>query len=413
MPVDPELLEILACPNCKTKVDLVKGGTALKCPKCHRVYPIKDDIPVMLIESDDRAICDPRSILLLRLRLIGDVVFTTPLIRGLRRAYPAARISYLVEEAAAPIVRHNPHLDAVIVIPRQRGWRRLRDDVALARRLRRERFDVAIDLHGGPRSAWLTWLSGARERIGYDIRGRRWMYTRIVSRARELRPSHSVVNQWDLLQAIPGWREGAASRERDGVEILLEPEADVRMRGRLTDAGVRPDDTLVLLHVSAGNPFRRWPETFFEDTIVALVTGHPDRAVVLSSGPSDRAAALRIAAAARQRLRESDGRVVDLGEFDLAELRALIQRSRLFIGGDTGPLHIAAATATPVVGIYGPTLSARSAPWRSAQTTIISVEQEDLTCRPCDQRSCVHGDFRCLTRLIPDRVIAAAEQALR
>ena len=112
MAVDPELLEILACPNCKTPVTLVKNGTALKCATCHRVYPIKDDIPVMLI---DEATIEPMSfarlkILLVRLRQIGDVVFTTPAIRALRERFPDAHITYLVEPAAAPVVANQSAL---------------------------------------------------------------------------------------------------------------------------------------------------------------------------------------------------------------------------------------------------------------------------------------------------------------
>lgn len=351
-------------------------------------------------------------ILLVRLRLIGDVVFTTPLLRALRRAYPDARIAYLVEPEAAPVVQHNPHLDEVIVAPRTRGLRRLADDLALGRRLRRERFDLVLDLHGGPRSAWLTWASGARERIGYDIDGRRWMYTRIVARARELRPRHSVLNQWDLLAAIPGWPGGAADATRDRVEMALDAAADTRMAERLVRAGVGAGDELVVLHVSAGNPFRRWPEAFFAETAAALAAGTPRRRLVFSSGPSDREAASRIAADARRRLGADADRIIDLGEFDLQELRALIGRSRLFVGGDTGPLHIAASTVTPIVGIYGPTLAARSAPWRPAAVATFSIERDDLPCRPCDQRTCAPGDFRCLTQLMPGAVIAAAERAL-
>jgi heptosyltransferase-1 len=347
-----------------------------------------------------------------RLRLIGDVVFTTPLIRALRRAYPEARIAYLVEPDGAPVVLHNPHLDEVIIAPRTRGVRRIADDLALARRLRRERFTLVLDLHGGPRSAWLTWASGAPERIGYDIKGRRWMYTRIARRARELRPRHSVLNQWDLLEAIPGWSGGRADETRDRVEMALEATADARMEARLARAGVTGQDDLVVLHVSAGNPFRRWPEGCFAETAAALAAAHPRRRVVLSSGPSDRDAATRIAADARVRLGTDAGRIIDLGEFDLQELRALIGRSRLFVGGDTGPLHIAASTMTPVVGIYGPTLAARSAPWRPSTIPTFAVEQPDLPCRPCDQRACAPGDFRCLTQLTAASVIAAAEQAL-
>ena len=351
---------------------------------------------------------------MVRLRLIGDVVFTTPLIRALRRAYPDARIAYLVENEAAPVVRHNPHVDEAIIAPRTRGVRRLADDLTLARRLRRERFDLVLDLHGGPRSAWLTWTTGASERIGYDITGRKWMYTRVVSRARELRPRHSVRNQWDLLEAIPGWTEGAPDETRDPVEMALDVDADHRLAERLTAAGVTTADELIVLHVSAGNPFRRWPEAFFAETAAALAAGNPRRRLVFSSGPSDREAAARIAAEARGRLGAAAGRIIDLGEFDLQELRALIGRSRLFVGGDTGPLHIAACTATPVVGIYGPTLPARSAPFRApaAATFSLDIPVAELACRPCDQRACAPGDFRCLTRITPARVIAAAEQAL-
>jgi lipopolysaccharide heptosyltransferase II len=354
-------------------------------------------------------------ILLVRLRLIGDVVFTTPLVRALRRAYPGATIAYLVEAEAAPVVEHNPHLDEVIVVPRRRGARRIADDLALARRLRQERFDLVLDLHGGPRSAWLTWASGAGERIGYDIKGRRWMYTRTVHRPRELRPRHSVRNQWDLLEAIEGWPGGAPDDRLDRVEMALEPGADARMAARLARAGVADGDELIVLHVSAGNPFRRWPEPFFAETAAALAAGSPRRRLGFSSGPSDREAASRIAADARGRLGADAGRIIDLGEFNLHELRALIDRSRLFVGGDTGPLHIAASTLTPIVGIYGPTLAARSAPWRPSSAATFSIETAvaELPCRPCHQRVCVHGDFRCLTRLMPDRVIAAAEQALR
>ena len=348
----------------------------------------------------------------MRLRLIGDVVFTTPLVRALRREYPAARLVYLVEADAAAIVRHNPHLDEVIVAPRTRGLRRVVDDLELAKQLRRRRFDIAIDLHGGPRSGWLALASGARERIGYAIPGRTWMYTRAVPRARELRPRHSVVNQWDLLEALPGWRGGEPRPDRDAVEMPLDAAADARMASRLAQAGIREDDDLIVVHVSAGNRFRRWPEASFVRLVIDLARKGANRRVAVSSGPSDSEAVARIAATAREQLGACGSRVVDLGEFDLQELRALIGRSRLFVGGDTGPLHIAAATNTAIVGIYGPTLSAQSAPWRDRELPTESIELRDLPCRPCDQRRCTPGDFRCLTRLAPDAVIDAAERAL-
>jgi lipopolysaccharide heptosyltransferase II len=351
-------------------------------------------------------------ILLIRLRLIGDVVFTTPIPRALKRAFPGSRITYLVEPAAAPVVTGNPHLDEVIIAPRPAGLARIVADLRLARQLRRARYDLVLDLHGGPRSAWLAWATGAPQRIGYVIQGRTWMYTRSVARPRALRRRHSVANQWDLLEAIDGWPLGGPEPALDPVEMAPDPPAAARIEERLRAAGVASDAELIVAHVSAGNPFRTWPEPAFASLVYGLALASPRRRIVLSSGPSDRAAATRIAEAARKALGESADRVVDFGEFDLAELRALVERSRLFVGGDTGPLHIAATTATPIVGIYGPTEAVRSAPWRDPRVPTEAVEVAGLPCRPCDQRICEPGDFRCLTTLRPEDVLSAAERAM-
>ncbi|HEX6974996.1 MAG TPA: glycosyltransferase family 9 protein [Vicinamibacterales bacterium] len=354
------------------------------------------------------------NILLIRLRLIGDVVFTTPIPRALKRVFPQARIAYVVEPAAAPVVEGHPFIDEVIVAtPPRSGVKRVLADLALARRLRRGRYDLAIDLHGGPRSSFLAWASGAPQRIGYDIQGRSWMYTRIVERPRELRPRHSVLNQWDLLQAIDGWPALAPDPAENRVEMAPDEAATASVERRLREAGIDRSHELIVAHVSAGNPFRRWPEPAFTRLVAGLASGSPARRIILSSGPSDREAANRIAAAARQELGRAADRVVEFGEFGLAELRALVERSRLFVGGDTGPLHIAATTATPIVGIYGPTESVRSAPWRDARLRTESVEINGLPCRPCDQRVCEPGDFRCLTTLRPEDVLSAAERALQ
>jgi lipopolysaccharide heptosyltransferase III len=353
-------------------------------------------------------------VLLIRLRLIGDVVLSTPVIRALRRAFPDATLTYLVERDAAAVVAGNRDLDRIIAVERTRGLQRVLDDAKLAWQLRRDRYDVVIDMHGGPRSSWLALATGAGQRIGYDMPGRQWMYTRTIPRARELRPRHSVLNQWDLLEGIEGWPGDAADPARDAVAMPVDPEADRRIVVRLRSAGVAPGHQLIVLHVSASNPFRRWPEPAFAEVVASLVSQSPDRRVILSSGPSDRLAADRIVAAARALLpAAARSQVIDFGEFDLAELRALVERSVLFIGGDTGPLHVAATTATPIVAIYGPTLPARSTPWRNPSIPSESIEIADLPCRPCDQRVCAPGDYRCLTTIKPADVVVAAERMLR
>lgn len=348
-------------------------------------------------------------ILLIRLRLIGDVVFTTPTIHALRRRYPDAHLTYLVESHAATVVRGNPDLDDVIVTPRRRGVARLRDDLVLAKRLRRDAFDIAIDFHGGPRSGWLTWASGAPMRIGYTIRGRTWMYTHPVPRPADLAPRHSVVNQWDLLAPL-GF--DAPDPVRDPVQMPDDPIAAEAIDRRLGAAGISEATPIVVVHVSAGNAFRRWPAESFERLLVELAGHDTSRRIIVTSGPSDTAVVQRITEAARRRLGSLAVAVPDVGEFDLAELRALIARSAVYIGGDSGPVHVAATTTTPIVELLGPTLPERSRPWRDPKWYAETLDVGALSCRPCRQRHCVPGDFRCLVGLSPDRVIEAAERAI-
>ena len=350
------------------------------------------------------------NILLVRLRLIGDVVFTTPALRAIRRHFPDAHITYVVEEGSAPIVARNPHLDEVVVATSPRARGRLRADLALIRRLRRQRYDLAIDFHGGPRSSLITWLSGARERIGFDVFGRSWMYTTRVPRPRVLRPRHSVISQWDVLAPL-----GIAppSPDTDPTEMPESAVAAASVTRRLADAFIRADNPIVIVHVSAGNPFRRWPASSFVELVCRLAASDPRRRIILTSGPSDTAAASAVAEDARQRLAPHERlSVVQCGEFDLDELRALIGRAALYIGGDSGPLHIAGTTAVPVVGLYGPTLPVRSQPYRDASLISEAAEVQGLPCRPCDQRRCEPGDFRCLTRISAESVAALAERAL-
>jgi lipopolysaccharide heptosyltransferase II len=349
-------------------------------------------------------------ILLVRLRLIGDVVFTTPAIGALRRRFPAARLTYLAEAQAAPVVRHHPALDDIIIVERPRGLARLAYDAGLARRLRSAGFDVAIDFHGGPRSGFLTWASGAPERIGYDLPGRRWCYTTRVPWTRSLTPPrHSVLNQWDLLAPLG---VEPPDRARDAVVMPVDAESDARVAARLRASGITDGSPIVVMHVSAGNPFRRWPPASFAIVAAELARDDRRRRVIITSGPSEGAAAEAVAGEARRLAGEAADGIVRTGEFDLAELRSLVGRAALYIGGDSGPLHIAATTPAPIVALFGPTLPERSMPWRDPAIGAIAVDAGPLPCRPCHQRQCVPGDFRCLTAISPTMVLSAARTLL-
>lgn len=338
-------------------------------------------------------------------------MFTTPAIRGLRRQFPDARLDYLVEGAAAPIVRHHPDLTQVIEIARPRGLARLTYDLALARRLRRERYDLALDFHGGPRSAWLVRATGAPRRIGYDIPGRRFCYTtRVPWHPSLVPPRHSVLNQWDLLTPLG---IGAPDPARDPVVMTPGPAARDSAAALLVTAGVPPEAPLVVLHVSASNPFRRWPRESFAAVAAALARQDPRRRIMITAGPSEAGAAAAVAEAAAHEAGPAGAAIVRCGEPSLEELQVIMSRAELFIGGDSGPLHVAATTAVPVVALFGPTLPQRSLPWRARPETAAAVEPGPLPCRPCHQRTCVPGDFRCLTSLAPAQVLDAAARVLQ
>ena len=345
----------------------------------------------------------------MRLRLVGDVVFTTPAIRALRRRFPDAAITYVVERPAAPVVRHHPDLHEVIELERPRGLRRLRYDLAMARRLRAARFDLAIDFHGGPRSSLLVRASGAPRRIGYAIPGRRWAYTERVPWHPDLvPPRHSVRNQWDLLAPL-GIDD--PDPERDPVTMRPGPATAARVAARLHAAGVSDDAAVAVLHVSASNPFRRWPRTAFAEVAAALAAADARRRIIITAGPSEADAAQAITADARARAGSAAAAIV-CDDLSLEELSVVLERAALFIGGDSGPLHVAATTPVPIVALFGPTLPERSMPWRHPALSAVALEPGPLSCRPCHQRTCVPGDFRCLTSIPPHAVIAAATSLL-
>jgi len=356
---------------------------------------------------DDAAL----KILLVRPRLIGDVLLTTPVIRAIRRRFPDAELVYLVEAHAAPVVSANSHLSETVVIRHRRGVRRLLEDLTLALRLRARRFDVAIDMHGGSRSGWLTFATGARMRVGYDVSGRSWMYTHRVARPRGYAPRHSVLSMWDLARVIDASWDEPLTPGGDRLEMPVTKAAAAVVARRLDDMGVTAADEIVVMHAAAGNEFRRWPQASFG--AVARSLAQTRRRVVLVVGSNQDAATIdRIVRLAQPDRAAPAGRIHAAPGWPLDELRALMDRSALFVGGDSGPMHIAAASNVPIVAIFGPTLPVHWAPWRPAGVPVALVEPGPLECRPCDQRVCAPGDFRCLRSISADEVVAAANRLL-
>ncbi len=327
---------------------------------------------------------------------------TAPAVAILRRALSGARLAYLVDAPYARLVEGHPDLDETIVAAGgEKGF------FDLVRRLRRGRFDAVVDFHGGPRASRLAFLSGAPVRAGYEIPWRNFIYgVRIPRSGPDGAAVHSAVNHANLARALLK-RLGADDGLTD-VPPLRLPAARPSERARLDDLlaarGLAPAGPgFAVLHIGAGNAFRDWGEANFLDLARRLAERTGLR-VILAGGAEDRARAASILAGGPPGTRSL------AGDLNWAELRDLISRAALFAGPDSGPMHVAASTATPIVAIFGPTSPAHFAPWRQERVRIV---EKAMDCRPCRQRDCPTGDIRCLRSVTAAEVLEACLDVLK
>ncbi len=319
---------------------------------------------------------------------------TTPAVTAIKAARPAASIAYVIEEPFRRLVEGNPYIDRVLAIPAKQG---AADFARFVRELRRETYDMVIDFHGGPRASRIAWLARARSKAGYRLKYKSWIYDVRVPRSAEGKPIHSVENHLNLVRAL-----GMAAEVPE--PPLLLPEATAAEKAEIdrvwAESGLG-GAKIVVLHIGAGNEFRDWGEKNLA-ALTQRLAAVPGVRVVLAGAERDKA---RAAAIAAERGEAGVASIVSLaGELNLIELREVIARGAVFVGPDSGPMHIAATTRTPIVALFGPTLPDHFAPWR-AQATIVAKE---LACRPCKQRECATRDFRCLQSITVDEVLAAA-----
>ncbi len=313
---------------------------------------------------------------------------TTPALRVLRKSFPNAHISYVVEHPYKDLVEGNPDLDEVYVVPKKQ---KIKDFLLLCRDLRRHRYDVVLDFHGGPRAFWLTFLSKARFKVGYRIKYRYFIYDIALPRSHEDGYYHSVENHINLVKAL-----GVSVTTIPGLFLPPASEAESRKISKfIADQGLG-DCQRVILHIGAGNQFRDWGEENIVKLTI-LLAGVSGVKTILIGGEEDRRAEKAILE------RGPAGLISLVGRLNLRELRELILKASLFVGPDSGPMHIAASTSTPIIAYFGPNLPAYNSPWKSE---CLLVEKK-LDCRPCKQRQCLYEDFRCMRTISPKEVYRA------
>jgi lipopolysaccharide heptosyltransferase I len=327
--------------------------------------------------------------LVVRLGSLGDIVHTLPAVHALRAKFPGAQIDWLVEDKWRALLIGNPDINEVIHLDRS-TWSGVSSCV---RQLRRRKYDCAIDFQGLYKSALLTRLSGARRRIGFAIEllresGAAWFYTeRVHSTA-----SH-VVDQNLALAHNLGAEKGET---RFPLANSDEAERFVRMQ-----LGAKGGKKYFVMSPGGGWMSKCWPAEQYghlHRRLLSLYSFAGWRGVV-NYGPGER----KLAEAVRLVAGEADPL---LFSGDLPQLMALIRGTALFVGGDSGPLHLAVALGTPVVGLYGPTDPSRNGPYSAADVVVRNARAEETTCK---RDSSPALSMRSIT---VDQVVAAVQRRL-
>ncbi len=326
-----------------------------------------------------------KRLLLIKLRYIGDVVLSTPLLPILHRRFPEASLTFLVNPGTESVLFGNPYLEKILVLPRE-GWGK---QLACYQTLRQARFDGVVDLTDGDRSAFLSYWTGARIRLGFN-RENRWrgkLYTRVLPSA--YGSMHMVDYHAQALSAL------GISDPVGNPELYLRPED--HDQGDHLMASLRIGQApLVLLHPPARYANKAWPLERF--AVLADWLADQGAVVALIGHESEMLIGQHIV-----NLTKSKPHNV-MGQTGLRQLAAMMKRSALFIGNDGGPMHMAAAVDCPVLGLFGPSDPQVWGP----RGEKVSVIYKGLDCEECVHDECSRREEGCMRKIAVEEVCRAA-----
>ncbi len=327
-----------------------------------------------------------KSILIIRLRKIGDIVLTTPSLVAIKELFPQAETDYIVERPYEELIENHPYIDNPIIINRDDSIFKLKSI------FKKKRYDILYDMHGGPRASAISLIAKANIKVGYRHRYRGFAYDFKVKKHYNP-PIHSVENQLNLVRAT-----GYDSKIPERV-ILPSPIDHIKEKteNRLKNfQGKR-----AVIHIGAGNSFRDWGEKKYRDLIIMLLKENIIPIIIGGEDVRERGKTYET---------EFSGKLLNFtAKASLLEVKHLIEKSSVFFGVDSGPMHIAASTDTPIVAIFGPNIPAISGPWRKTDIYII---EKKIDCRPCNQRKCIYKDIRCQTSISVDEVFSKIKEVI-
>jgi heptosyltransferase-2 len=330
---------------------------------------------------------------------VGDAIMSLPALERVRERWPGAEIAVLARPYVAELYRGQGIADRLLLDEFRGRHAGLRGRRKLARELREERFDAVLLLTNSFDSAWVAWRAGIPERIGYARDGRSLLLTKPVPVPREGEtPPHESFYYLELLRRA-GWIDRVSLGER--IKLRVAEELRAAAAEKLLAAGARPDALRIAFGPGASyGSAKCWlPERFAELADRLIESSHAD--VILFGTPAEQGLIEAIISSMKRR-------PVNLaGQTSVAELPACFSACDLFIGNDSGAMHVAAAVGLPVVAIFGPTDAEGTAP----VTPQRSVVQHKVHCSPCFLRRCPI-DHRCMKGVSVSMAESAARQWL-
>jgi heptosyltransferase-3 len=331
------------------------------------------------------------NILIIKLRYIGDVLLATLTARAIKSARPEVRVTMLVTRGTEDVLLGNPDIDEVVILDKDSlaaQWR-------LITGLRRRRFDIVLDLTDGDRAAFLSWISGAPVRIGFND-GHRWQgrfYTQVVRFERGVQ--HRIDRD---LEALKLANIQAGSQDP---HVWLTPEEEHIADQLLDQLGVQRPLPIVILQPGARYWFKAWPPERFAELADRLVSQHGCQVLIGGSRQeSDLAQQIRQMAKSRP--------IVMAGSTTVRQFASIAKKSALFVGNDSGAMHIASAVGTPVVALFGPS---NPREWHPRGGPV-EVLYKDIDCRRSCAPTCTRGGENCMKLIVVDEVFDAAQRLL-
>ena len=331
------------------------------------------------------------NILVIKLRYIGDVLLATPTLRAIKAARPDVRITMMVNRGTEDVLSGNPDVDEVMVLDKGSLGAQSR----LIAGLRGRQFDTVIDLTDGDRSAFLTWISGAPVRIGFndEHRWRGRYYTEVVPPVPAVR--HRIDRDLEALKPIH------IQADSKDPQLSLTQEEKNSADQLLHQLGIQPSQSFVILQPGARYWFKAWPPERFAELADRLTSRHGCQ-VLIGGSNQDIDIAQQI-----QQMATSNP-VIMAGRTTIKQFAAVAKKSALFVGSDSGAMHVASAVGTPVVALFGPSNPREWGP-RGGPVEILHKE---IDCRSCFHPTCIRGEENCMRLIAVHEVVVAARRLL-